>query len=52
MSKLRATLTGFMLALVLLNLAGLLCFVVGLLVTVPITMAAITVAYHDVVGFD
>jgi len=44
--------TLFIVALGLLNLAGLLCFVVGLLVTVPITMAAITVAYCDVVGFD
>jgi uncharacterized membrane protein len=44
--------TLFMAALALLNLAGVLCFFVGVLVTFPITMAAITVAYRDVVGFD
>jgi uncharacterized membrane protein len=44
--------TIFLLALVLLNIAGALCCFVGLLVTLPITYAAITVAYQDVVGFE
>ena len=44
--------TLFVIALGLLNIAGLLCLVVGLLVTVPITFAAITVAYRDAVGFE
>jgi len=44
--------TLFLIALAILNIAGLMCLFVGVLVTVPITMAAITVAYRDVVGFD
>ena len=44
--------TMFILALILLNVAGLICCVVGLLVTVPITIAATTVAYKEIVGFD
>ena len=44
--------TIFLLALVLLNIAGALCCFVGLLVTLPISYAAITVAYQDVVGFE
>ena len=44
--------TLFIAALALLNFAGVLCLLVGVLVTIPITMAAITVAYRDVVGFD
>jgi uncharacterized membrane protein len=42
----------FILATILLNLAGALCLLVGLLITVPITFAAITVAYQEIVGFD
>jgi uncharacterized membrane protein len=42
----------FVVALFLLNVLGLLCLFVGLLVTIPITLAAITVAYRDTVGFD
>ena len=42
----------FLIALGLLNVAGVLCLVVGLLVTVPVSMAAITIAYRDVVGFE
>jgi hypothetical protein len=34
------------------NVLGLLCCVVGLLVTVPLTIAAITVAYKEIVGFE
>jgi len=42
----------FLIALILLNIAGVLCLLVGLLVTIPITFAAIAVAYRDVVGFE
>jgi uncharacterized membrane protein len=44
--------TMFLIALGLLNIAGLLCFIVGLLVTIPITFAALTVAYREAVGFE
>jgi hypothetical protein len=44
--------TMFVIALGLLNIAGFLCLIVGLLVTVPMTFAAITVAYRDAVGFE
>jgi uncharacterized membrane protein len=44
--------TLFLIALALLNVAGVLCLFVGVLVTIPISMAAITVAYRDVVGFE
>ena len=44
--------TMFLLALGVVNLCGLLLCVVGLFITVPITYAAITVAYRDLVGFD
>lgn len=42
----------FLIAGALLNLVGALCFVVGLLVTIPVTYAAITVAYQELVGFE
>jgi uncharacterized membrane protein len=44
--------TLFLIAIILLNVAGFLCLLVGLLVTIPITFAAIAVAYQDVVGFE
>jgi uncharacterized membrane protein len=44
--------TIFVIALGLLNIFGVLCLLVGLLVTIPITFAAISVAYQDVVGFE
>jgi uncharacterized membrane protein len=44
--------TLFVIVLGLLNIAGVLCLIVGLLVTVPITFAALTVAYRDAVGFE
>jgi uncharacterized membrane protein len=44
--------TMFLLALVLLNFVGVLCCIVGVLVTIPITYTAITVAYRDLVGFE
>ena len=31
---------------------GFLCCIVGIFVTVPVTLAAITVAYQEIVGFD
>ena len=42
----------FLIAMTLVNVLGVICCIVGLLVTIPITVAAITVAYRDVVGFD
>jgi uncharacterized membrane protein len=44
--------TMFMILAFLVNVLGFLCLFVGLLVTVPLTFAAITVAYRDVVGFE
>ncbi len=42
----------FVILLALLNLVGLMLAGVGLLVTIPITLAAIAVAYRDVIGFQ
>jgi uncharacterized membrane protein len=42
----------FLIALGLLNILGFICCLVGLLVTMPVTIAAITIAYQEVVGFD
>jgi uncharacterized membrane protein len=44
--------TMFLLLMVLVNLLGVICCVVGLLITIPISVAAITVAYGELVGFD
>ena len=44
--------TMFLLLMVLVNLLGVLCCVVGVLVTIPLSFAAITVAYNELVGFD
>src|SRR5437016_6444769 len=44
--------TLFLLAMAGVNLLGLLCCIVGLLVTMPVTFAAITVAYKEIVGFE
>jgi uncharacterized membrane protein len=44
--------TLFVIALGLLNVLGVLCLLVGVLVTIPVTFAAISVAYQDVVGFE
>ena len=44
--------TLFIIALGLLNFVGVLCLFVGVLVTIPISFAAITVAYRDAVGFE
>ncbi len=44
--------TLFLLGLGLLNFVGILCCIVGLLVTIPISMMAITIAYRELVGFE
>lgn len=44
--------TMFLLLMVLVNVLGFICCIVGLLVSIPVTMAAITVAYQELVGFD
>lgn len=44
--------TLFVLALIGINILGILCCLVGVLVTIPVTYAATVVAYRDVVGFE
>ena len=44
--------TMFLILAFLVNVLGFLCLLVGLLVTVPLTFAAITVAYREIVGFE
>ncbi|MBI4876265.1 MAG: zinc-ribbon domain-containing protein [Acidobacteria bacterium] len=44
--------TMFLIACVLINLLGVICCIVGLLVTVPMTFCAIAAAYHDIVGVN
>jgi uncharacterized membrane protein len=44
--------TMFLIAMFLVNVLGFLCCIVGLLVTVPMSIAAITVAYQECVGFE
>ena len=44
--------TMFLILLALVNVLGALCCIVGLLVSIPVTFAAITVAYQELVGFD
>jgi len=44
--------TMFLLLLALINFLGFLCCIVGLLVTMPLTVAAITVAYKELIGLD
>ena len=44
--------TMFLLLTALVNLLGFLCCIIGLLVTIPVTFAAITIAYQELVGFD
>lgn len=43
---------GFIFLLVVFNIAGAICLVVGLLITIPSTICALYVAYEDVVGLD
>lgn len=42
----------FLLALIGINILGFCCLLVGLLVSVPVTYVAITVAYSELVGFE
>ena len=44
--------TMFLILAFLVNVLGLLCCIVGLLITIPLTFAAITVAYKEIVGFE
>lgn len=44
--------TIFLIALACVNILGALACIVGLLVTIPLSIAAITVAYQEVVGFE
>ena len=44
--------TMFLLLMVLVDILGFLCCIVGLLVAIPVTIAAVTVAYKEIVGFD
>jgi uncharacterized membrane protein len=43
---------GFLLLIILVNLAGIVALLVGLLVTVPVTWCAITAAYADIFGLQ
>ncbi|HLY18422.1 MAG TPA: zinc-ribbon domain-containing protein [Bryobacteraceae bacterium] len=44
--------TMFFVLMILVDLLGLLCCVFGLFIAIPVTVAAVTVAYKDLVGFD
>jgi uncharacterized membrane protein len=44
--------TMFLIAAFFVNVLGFCCLIVGLLVTVPMTFAAVTVAYKEIVGFE
>jgi len=44
--------TIFLIVMALINILGALCCIVGLLVTIPVSVAAITIAYQEIVGFD
>jgi uncharacterized membrane protein len=44
--------TLFLVVLGLINLLGVLCCLVGVFVTIPLSIAAITAAYRDIVGFE
>jgi uncharacterized membrane protein len=44
--------TMFLILMGLVNLLGALCCIVGILVSIPVTLAAITIAYQELVGFD
>jgi hypothetical protein len=44
--------TMFLLLMALVNLLGFVCCLVGIFVTMPVTLAAITAAYSEVVGFE
>ena len=42
----------FLFAMAIVNVIGVMACFVGVLVTMPITFAAVTVAYKEIVGFD
>jgi hypothetical protein len=42
----------FLLLMALVNLLGVICCIVGVLVTIPVTLAAVTAAYQELVGFE
>jgi uncharacterized membrane protein len=44
--------TMFLLLMALVDLLGVLCCFAGIFIALPVTFAAITVAYQDLVGFD
>jgi uncharacterized membrane protein len=44
--------TMFLILAFLVNMLGFLCCIAGVLVTFPLTIAAVTVAYKEIVGFD
>ena len=44
--------TMFLLAMIGIIILGAICLVVGVFVAIPVTIAAITVAYREIVGFD
>jgi len=44
--------TMFLILAFFVNVLGFLCLIVGLLVSVPVTFAAVTIAYKELVGFD
>ena len=43
---------GFFLLLVLINILGCICLIIGLLVTVPLSACAIACAYQDTIGLE
>jgi uncharacterized membrane protein len=44
--------TMFLIVMALVDLLGVLCCIVGIFVAVPVTVAAITIAYKEIVGFE
>ena len=44
--------TMFVVLMILIGILGALCCVVGIFVAVPVSMAAVTVAYKELVGFE
>jgi uncharacterized membrane protein len=44
--------TMFLLAMIGIIILGVICLVVGVFIAIPVTIAAITVAYREIVGFD
>lgn len=43
---------GLLLVLSLLNIVGLLCFGIGVFITIPLTLCTLAVAYADIVGLN